>query len=114
LLLIKTGDNKMNLKEWYKYLYNEVNITELERVDNAGRDMYAKFAQAIYDKLKQKNTKWLKVEQVAERYNVSPQWVRTEATAGNFPQPLKRSSKMFRWNVEELDKFDEKKRKANL
>mgnify|MGYP003643736951 CR=1 FL=1 len=102
----------MNLKEWYKYLYNEVNITELERASNAGRDMYAKFSQAIYDKLKQNNTDMLTITQVAERYNTSVDWVRKAVREGNFPEPLKFTAKMHRWEIEALDSFDASVRDA--
>ena len=97
----------MSKQEWYKYLYNEVSITELERAKKDGRDMYAKFAQAIYDKLKHNIPDMLTIKEVAERYNASVDWVRKAVKEGNFPKPLKFTAKMHRWEVKTLEYFDE-------
>ena len=59
-------------------------------------------------------TNMLTITQVAERYNASVPWVRGAVKSCNFPQPIKFSQKMHRWEVQTLDKFDEKKRKASI
>lgn len=54
----------------------------------------------------------LTIKQVAGRYNVSVAWVRKAVREGNFPEPLKYTAKMHRWDIEVLDRFDESVRDA--
>ena len=57
-------------------------------------------------------TDMLTITQVAERYNVSVAWVRKAVKEGNFPEPLKYTAKMHRWEIEALDSFDASVRDA--
>ena len=54
----------------------------------------------------------LTIKQVAERYNASVDWVRKAVREGNFPEPLKYTAKMHRWDIKVLDRFDESVRDA--
>ena len=52
------------------------------------------------------NTTFLKIEQVAERYNVSKDTIWRWRRKGDFPSPMKLSEKTVRWRLSDLEEWE--------
>ena len=49
----------------------------------------------------------LKIEQVADRYQVEPRTIQNWVRDGRFPQPMRLSRRLLRWRLADLIAFEQ-------